>query len=208
MRVAVFTGSSAGVAAHAAAAAAFATSLVEAGVGIVYGGASVGMMAVVADAALAAGGEVIGVIPEHLFDKEIAHGDLTRLDTVIGMHARKARMAELSDAFIALPGGAGTLEELFEVWTWGQLGLHAKPVAIADFDGFYQPMIAQLNVMVESGYITEAYLSRLGVVQTADEFLRFVADYQPPPLKWSDQAVASPDGASTQLNLQTRPLET
>lgn len=195
MRVAVFTGSSAGLPAHATAAAAFATSLVEAGVGIVYGGASVGMMAVVADAALAAGGEVIGVIPEHLFDKEIAHAGLTRLDTVVGMHARKARMSELSDGFIALPGGAGTLEELFEVWTWGQIGLHAKPVAVADFDGFYQPMIAQLNVMVASGYITQAYMSKLGVVKTADEFLRFIADYQPPPSKWTDGLPPSPDRA-------------
>lgn len=195
MRVAIFTGSSAGLPAHGEAAAAFATQLVEAGVGIVYGGASVGLMGVVADAALAADGEVIGVIPEHLFDKEIAHANLTRLDTVVGMHARKARMAELSDAFIALPGGAGTLEELFEVWTWGQIGLHAKPVAIADFDGFYQPMIAQLNVMVSDGYIKSSYLARLGVVKTADEFLRFVADYEPPPLKWADGLAPSPDGS-------------
>ena len=172
MRVAVFTGSSAGLPAHEAAAAHSPPAWSRPGVGIVYGGASVGLMGVVADAALAAGGEVIGVIPEHLFDREIAHAGLTRLDTVVGMHARKARMAELSDAFIALPGGAGTLEELFEVWTWGQIGLHAKPVAVADFDGFYQPMIAQLNVMVASGYITQAYMSKLGVVQTADEFLR------------------------------------
>jgi uncharacterized protein (TIGR00730 family) len=191
VRVAVFTGSSAGVPAHAAAAAAFATDLAEAGVGIVYGGASVGLMGVVADAALAVGGEVIGVIPEHLFDKEIAHEGLTRLDTVIGMHARKARMAELSDAFIALPGGAGTLEELFEVWTWGQIGLHAKPVAIGDFDGFYQPMITQLTVMVEAGYIKQSYLARLGIVHTAEEFLAFVASYQPPPLKWTNQPPVS-----------------
>ena len=199
MRVAVFTGSSAGLPAHVEAAAEFATRLVEAGVGIVYGGASVGLMGVVADAALAAGGEVIGVIPENLFDREIGHEGLTRLDTVVGMHARKARMAELSDAFIALPGGAGTLEELFEVWTWGQIGLHAKPVAIADFDGFYQPMITQLNVMVASGYISPAYLSRLGVVQTADEFLRFIADYEPPPLKWTEGLAPSADGASPEL---------
>jgi uncharacterized protein (TIGR00730 family) len=189
--VAVFTGSSAGLPAHATAAAEFAASLVQAGVGIVYGGASVGLMGVVADAALAAGGEVIGVIPEHLFDKEIAHEGLTRLDTVIGMHARKARMSELADAFIALPGGAGTLEELFEVWTWGQIGLHVKPVAIADVDGFYQPMVTQLKVMVDAGYIKESYLAKLGIVHTADEFLRFVAEYEPPPLKWTDQPAPS-----------------
>jgi len=201
VRVAVFTGSSAGLPAHQEAAVAFATRLVEAGVGIVYGGASAGLMGVVADAALSAGGEVIGVIPENLFDKEIGHNGLTRLDTVVGMHARKARMAELSDAFIALPGGAGTLEELFEVWTWGQIGLHAKPVAIADFDGFYQPMIAQLNVMVAAGYISQAYLDKLGVVTTADEFLRFVADYEPPPLKWADGLAPAPDGATPGLEL-------
>jgi len=180
----VFTGSSAGPPEHVEAATRFATKLVLAGHGIVYGGASVGLMGVAADAALAAGGEIIGVVPVHMSDREIAHGGLTRLEVVPGMHERKARMAELADAFIALPGGAGTLEELFEVWTWGQLGLHAKPVAVLDVGGFYAPLLTQLRVMAQAGYITEVYLAKLGVVADADEFLEFVATYQPPPLKW------------------------
>ena len=182
--MAVFTGSSAGPPAHAKAAATFAEKLALAGHGIVYGGASVGLMGVAADAALSAGGEVIGVIPEHMSDREIAHGGLTRLEVVAGMHERKARMAELADAFVALPGGAGTLEELFEVWTWGQLGLHAKPVALLDVGGFYAPLLSQLTAMAEAGYITKVYREALGVVADADEFLDFVAAYQPPPLKW------------------------
>lgn len=182
--MAVFTGSSAGPPAHVRAAATFAEKLVLAGHGMVYGGSSVGLMGVAADAALAAGGEVIGVIPEHMSDREIAHGGLTRLEIVAGMHERKARMAELADAFIALPGGAGTLEELFEVWTWGQLGLHAKPVALLDVGGFYGPLLTQLTAMAEAGYITEVYRAALGVVADAEEFFEFVAAYKPPPLKW------------------------
>ena len=180
----MFTGSSAGPPEHAQAAARFAERLAVAGHGIVYGGASVGLMGVAADAALAVGGEVIGVIPEHMSDREIAHSGLTRLEVVAGMHERKARMAGLADAFIALPGGAGTLEELFEVWTWGQLGLHAKPVALLDVGGFYAPLLSQLTAMAEAGYITPVYRAALGVVADADEFLQFVAAYKAPPLKW------------------------
>jgi uncharacterized protein (TIGR00730 family) len=190
VRVAVYTGSAAGPAAHAAWVAEFGEQLASAGVGIVYGGARVGLMGVVADAALAAGGEVIGVMPRHLADREIAHNGLTRLDVVDGMHERKARMAGLADAFIALPGGAGTLEELFEAWTWGQLGLHAKPVALLDVDGFYAPLIRQLQVMSQAGYLGQAQLDALGVVSTAGEFLAFVAGYQPPPQKWGGGAAA------------------
>lgn len=182
--MAVFTGSSAGPPEHRRAVATFAENLVLAGHGIVYGGASVGLMGVAADAALSAGGEVIGVIPVHMSDREIAHGGLTRLEVVPGMHERKARMAELADAFVALPGGAGTLEELFEIWTWGQLGLHAKPVALLDVGGFYAPLLSQLTVMVDAGYITEVYRAALGVVADAAEFLEFVSAYEPPPLKW------------------------
>ena len=114
--------------AHAAAAVTLGRTLAEQGIRLVYGGGAVGLMGIVADAALAAGGEVIGIIPQSLEHSEIGHSGLTRLEVVDGMHARKARMAELSDAFIALPGGLGTLEELFEVWTWGQLGYHQKPL--------------------------------------------------------------------------------
>ncbi len=184
MRVAIFTGSSAGQRAHQEAAAKFAAALARAGIGIVYGGGKVGLMGVIADAALAAGGEVIGVIPRHMVDQEIANHGLTKLEIVANMHERKARMAAQADAFAALPGGAGTMEELFEVWTWGQLGLHAKPVALVDVDGFYAPLIEQLKVMSEAGYIKSSYLRSLGIVTDADEFLRFVAGYEPPPVKW------------------------
>ena len=185
MRVAVFTGSATGPAEYTQSVAGFARELAEAGTGIVYGGGKVGLMGVVADAALAAGGEVIGVMPRHLVDREIAHGGLTRLDVVADMHERKARMAELADAFAAAPGGAGTMEELFEVWTWGMLGLHAKPTALLNVAGFYRPLIEQLRVMSDTGYLGEAQLQALGVVTTAGEFLDFVASYRPPARKWS-----------------------
>jgi uncharacterized protein (TIGR00730 family) len=163
--------------------AAFARQLALGGVGIVFGGGKVGLMGVAADAALAAGGEVFGVMPQHLVDQEVAHGGLTRLDVVVGMHQRKARMAELADAFVALPGGAGTLEELFEAWSWGHLGLHAKPVALLDIGGFYRPLVEQLRVMSAAGYLGEEQLRALGVVSTAGEFLEFVAGYRHPPRK-------------------------
>jgi len=185
VRVAVFTGSHPGPPSHREAAAAFATDLATAGVGIVYGGGHVGMMGVVADAALAAGGEVVGVIPQHLVDDEVAHPGLPRLEVVQTMHERKAVMADLSDAFIALPGAAGTLEELFEAWTWGMLGLHAKPTLLFDVDGFWQPLLTQLRRMVDDGYLDGARLDALGVVSDAAGLLEFVASYQHPPRKWT-----------------------
>ena len=183
MRVTIFTGSRLGPRLHAEAAAAFARQLAGSGIGVVFGGGRVGLMGVVADAALDAGGEVIGVIPQHLVDREVAHLGLTRLEVVPDMHQRKARMAELGDAFVALPGAAGTLEELFEVWTWGQLGLHEKPSALLDVGGFYRPLIEQLGVMAAQGYLEQAQLDALGVVDDADEFLRFVDAYRHPPRK-------------------------
>ena len=185
MHVAVFTGSHDGPPSHREAAAAFARDLAKADVGIVYGGGHVGMMGVVADAALAAGGEVVGVIPQHLVDDEMAHPGLPRLEVVSSMHERKALMADLSDAFIALPGAAGTLEELFEAWTWGMLGLHAKPTALLDVDGFWQPQLAQLQRMVDDGYLAADRLAALGVVHDAAELLAFVAGYRHPARKWT-----------------------
>ena len=185
MRVAVFTGSHAGPASHRAAAADFATDLAKAGVGIVYGGGHVGMMGVVADAALEAGGEVVGVIPQHLVDDEVAHPGLPRLEIVQTMHERKAVMADLSDAFVALPGAAGTLEELFEAWTWGMLGLHAKPTLLLDVDGFWQPLLTQLRRMVDDGYLDAVRLDALGVVTDAAGLLAFVESYEHPPRKWT-----------------------
>jgi uncharacterized protein (TIGR00730 family) len=152
--VCVFCGSSSGAAAsYARAALALAESAASRGVRLVYGGASVGLMGVLADAALARGGAVIGVIPRALVDRELAHRGLTELHVVDTMHERKARMAELADAFIALPGGLGTLEELFEVWTWGMLGLHAKPYGLLDVDGYYQPLIRFLDHARDEGFI-------------------------------------------------------
>ena len=188
MRIAVFTGSQAGPPAHQQAAAAFAADLARAGVGVVYGGGHVGLMGVVADAALAAGGEVVGVIPQHLVDDELAHPGLPRLEVVVDMHGRKARMAELSDAFVALPGAAGTLEELFEAWTWGMLGLHAKPVLLLDVDGFWLPLLAQLRRMVDDGYLDARRLEALGVVHTADEALAFLSGYEHPARTWTQPA--------------------
>ena len=185
MRIAVFTGSHAGPPAHVDAVAAFATDLARAGIGIVYGGGNVGLMGVLADAALAAGGEVVGVIPQHLVDDEVAHAGLPRLEVVQSMHERKAVMAELADAFVALPGAAGTLEELFEAWTWGMLGLHAKPTALLDVDGFWQPLLAQLRRMVDDGYLDGKRLDALGVVTDAPGLLEFVARYEHPPRKWT-----------------------
>ncbi len=190
MRIAVFTGSQAGPPAHQQAAARFAGDLARAGVGIVYGGGRVGLMGVVADAALAAGGEVVGVIPQHLVDDELAHPGLPRLDVVAGMHERKARMADLADAFVALPGSAGTLEELFEAWTRGMLGLHDKPTLLLDVDGFWQPLLAQLRRMVDDGYLDGRRLDALGVVDDAAGLLEFAAGYEHPARKWTTPPAA------------------
>ena len=180
MRIAVFCGSSPGPAAHIEAAATFATELVRAGAGVVYGGGRTGLMGTVADAAMRAGGEVIGVIPEHMVDNEIPHHGLTSLEVVATMHERKARMAVLADAFVALPGGAGTMDELFEAWTWGNIGLHAKPVALLNVAGFWDPLAELVRLMAGAGYLKPAQAASLGIVATANEFLRFVTDYKPP----------------------------
>ena len=167
----MFMGSSPGTPQHREAAVALAQGLVARDVGIVYGGATVGLMGVLADAALAAGGEVVGVIPRDLFDRELPHRGVTRLVEVDSMHARKARMAELADAFVALPGGVGTLEELFEVFTWQLLGLHAKPVLLLDPDGFYDPLVEQLDRIVEQGYLSAGKRAALVRVTGVDELL-------------------------------------
>lgn len=151
----VFTGSSHGHdPAHRREARRLGDLLGRAGVTVVYGGGTVGLMGVLADAALEAGGEVHGVMPQGLVDREIAHPGLTHLDVVADMHARKRRMAELGEGFLALPGGAGTLEELFEVWTWQHLGIHRKPVGIFDVGGFWQPLLALLDHLVDTGFLS------------------------------------------------------
>jgi uncharacterized protein (TIGR00730 family) len=141
----------------------FARAAVERGIRVVYGGASVGLMGVLADAVLAAGGEVVGVIPGALVDREIAHRGLTELRIVGTMHERKATMAQLADAFVALPGGLGTLEELFEVWTWAQLGLHAKPCGILNAHRYYERLIAFLDHACDEGFVRQAQRAALAV---------------------------------------------
>jgi uncharacterized protein (TIGR00730 family) len=172
MRVAVFLGSSTGNRPeYAAAAADFGRRLAEAGVGIVYGGASVGMMGALADAALAADGEVIGVIPGGLFAAEIPHPGLTRMEVVSTMHERKALMGALADAFAALPGGLGTLDELFEILTWQQIGLHAKPVALVDVGDFWDPLANMLDALTDAGFVPPATRACVARVKDAAEFL-------------------------------------
>jgi uncharacterized protein (TIGR00730 family) len=171
VRVAVFLGSSAGSPAHRDCVTALADGLAARGIGIVYGGAQVGLMGLLAERALAAGGEVIGVIPRDLFEREVPHRGLTRLVEVDSMHQRKAQMAELSDAFVALPGGVGTLEELFEIFTWALLGIHGKPAALLDPDGYYDPLVEQLDRMVTEGYLASHLRARLPRVRDLDELL-------------------------------------
>jgi uncharacterized protein (TIGR00730 family) len=186
VRVAVFTGSSFGNSPHyTEAAGALGSALARRGVGLVYGGGNVGLMGVVADAALAAGGEVIGVIPQALADLEVAHTGLSRLEVVGTMHERKAAMAEQADAFVALPGGAGTLEELFEVWTWQHLGYHAKPVLLYDVDGFWQPLLDMVSGMVEAGFIKPRYQRTLPVVGNPEALLAAIDSWRLPPGKWA-----------------------
>ena len=145
-------------------------------------------MGVVADAALAAGGEVIGIIPQSLERAEIGHKGLTRLEVVDGMHARKARMAELADAFIALPGGLGTLEELFEVWTWGQLGYHAKPLGLLEVDGFYARLTDFLDHLVAERFVREQHRAILQVSASPAELLARMDAWQPTAApKWVDR---------------------
>jgi uncharacterized protein (TIGR00730 family) len=153
-RVCVFAGSSIGErTSYAAAAELLGRTLAEQHIGIVYGGGGIGLMGRLADAALAAGGEVIGVIPEALHQREVGHAGLTKMHVVSSMHERKAMMASYADAFVVLPGGLGTLEETFEVWTWGQLGFHRKPIGLLDVDGFWQPMITMIDRMVDQGFV-------------------------------------------------------
>jgi uncharacterized protein (TIGR00730 family) len=153
-RVCVYAGSNPGARpAYARAAEGLARELAARGLGLVYGGGRVGLMGTLADAMLAAGGEAIGVMPQALFDREIGHGGLSELRVVGSMHERKAQMAELADAFVALPGGIGTLEELIEVYTWSQLGIHAKPCGVLDAGGFYASLLGLLDHMVAEGFL-------------------------------------------------------
>ncbi|MBN8411925.1 TIGR00730 family Rossman fold protein [Halomonas denitrificans] len=149
----------------------FGRRLAERGHGLVYGGASVGLMGALANAALDAGGQVVGVMPHHLVDRELAHTGLSELIRVADMHERKAQMAASADAFVMLPGGIGTLEEFFETWTWHYLGLHAKPIGILDSCQFYRPLLDFLEAGVAQGFLDARTLQTLVTAATPDELL-------------------------------------
>ncbi|MDP2308771.1 MAG: TIGR00730 family Rossman fold protein [Pseudomonadota bacterium] len=187
-RLCVFCGSASGVRpAYAASAHALVDSLARRGMGLVYGGGSVGIMGILADAALARGVPVDGVIPRHLDEREIGHKSLTRLHVVESMHERKAMMAELSDGFLALPGGIGTLEELFEVYTWGQLGLHKKPVAVLDVEGYYRPLVEFLDHSTTEGFLRPEHRAFLLAGSEVDPLLDAMIAWRPPLVaKWME----------------------
>jgi len=187
--VCVFCGSSPGEdPAYRAAARELGMALARRGLTLVYGGAKVGLMGAVADGALSQGGEVIGVLPEALMIKEIGHTGLTRLEVVSSMHERKARMAELSDGFIALPGGAGTLEEIFEIWTWGQLGIHSKPVGFLNAAGYYDKLAAFLDHTVEEAFVKPVHRGMLLFHDRADPLLAAMETYAAPVAqKWLER---------------------
>ena len=182
----VFCGSSPGFdPVHAGAARALGAALGRAGIDLVYGGGKVGLMGVVADSAMAAGARATGVIPRALADLELAHDGLSRLHVVGSMHERKAMMADLSDGFIALSGGIGTLEELFEIWTWGQLGDHRKPVALLNNAGFYDKLISFLDDVVVAGFLRDAHRAMLMVEDDAEALVARMQAYAPPVVeKW------------------------
>jgi uncharacterized protein (TIGR00730 family) len=176
------------VPAYAEAARDFGSAAAARGLGVVYGGGRVGLMGAVADAALAAGGEVLGVIPQELVDRELAHDRLTELRVVGSLHERKAQMAELSDAFVALPGGFGTLDELMEQLTWSQLGLHAKPVGLLDVADYWRPLIALARHATAEGFVRETDLASIAVAADAQSLLDrldgMTRELRPRP-KWS-----------------------
>lgn len=166
-------------------AAAVGSGLATRGIGIVYGGGQVGLMGSVADAALAVGGEVIGVIPQGLVDRELAHPGLTELRVVATLHERKATMTELADAFIALPGGLGTLEELAEVTSWAQLQLHAKPIGLLDDGRYWSSLLTWLDHAVAEGFVAPAHRGLLLRSTDLDDLLGRLAAWSPPPDRWA-----------------------
>ncbi|CAG4888800.1 LOG family protein [Paraburkholderia saeva] len=185
--VCVYCGSSDGARPlYAEAARAFGRALVKADLALVYGGGKVGLMGVIANEVMAAGGRAIGVIPELLVNKEVGHDGLTELHVVPDMHQRKKMMADLSDAFVAMPGGAGTLEELFEVFTWAQLGYHQKPVAVLNIDGFYDPLVSLLRHTVDEGFMQQKYFDILQIDANPEALIGKLQRYQPPVAdKWA-----------------------
>jgi uncharacterized protein (TIGR00730 family) len=188
-RICVFCGSSIGAKkSYEDAARAMGQSLVKKGIGLVYGGGRVGLMGIIADSVMEAGGNAIGVIPEALVSRELAHNGLTELRVVVSMHERKALMAELSDAFIALPGGFGTFEEFCEVLTWSQLGLHRKPCGLLNVDGYYNSLLSLFDHAVEELFVRPEHRAIVIEEQDPDRLLEIISIYKPPKLdKWIDR---------------------
>ena len=177
----VFCGSSPGRdAAYGEAAAKLGRLLAERGITLIYGGGSVGLMGACADACLAAGGKVVGVIPRHLLDMEVGHINLTALHVVDTMHERKAMMAELANGFIVLPGGIGTMEEFFEIWTWGQLGIHHKPFGVLNVAGYYDALFSFIATMVEQGFLKIQQAAMTQLSEDPEMLLDALAAYVPP----------------------------
>lgn len=185
-RICVFCGSNPGSdPVYAEAARNLGRLFAKEGIALIYGGGSVGLMGELADAVLGAGGEVIGVIPHALWAREVGHRGLTDLRIVDTMHERKAMMADLADAFIAMPGGLGTLEEIFEVWTWAQLGLHAKPLGFLDVNGFYTPLLQFLDRAVKERFVKEPHRAIAFVDPDPETLLRRFDTWRPPRVeKW------------------------
>jgi uncharacterized protein (TIGR00730 family) len=165
-------------------------TLVRAGLRVVYGGGNVGLMGVLADSVLAAGGEVIGVIPRALMEREVGHLGLTKLHVVETMHERKQLMASMSDAFLALPGGPGTLEEIFEQWTWAQLGIHAHPCGFLNVNNYFGPLRAMIDHMVAEGFTGAAFASMLAIEDDLEILLDRFRNFQPVARKWSEPRTA------------------
>ena len=189
MNLCVFCGSSAGVRPdYAEAARNLGAAIARRGFGLVYGGSSVGLMGIVADGALAEGGTVIGVLPKSMQERELAHHGLSELHIVTSMHERKAMMADRSDGFIALPGGVGTLEEMFEVWTWGQLGYHRKALGMLNVAGYYDALLGFLDGTVREGFVQPTYRAMLLAETDPERLLDRIDAYEPPKVvKWIER---------------------
>ena len=184
-RICIFCGAHAGQRPiHAEVARTTGRLLAERGLTVVTGGGATGLMGAVADAALAAGGEVIGVIPNHLVERELAHRGLTELHRVESMHSRKELMHTLSDAFVTLSGGLGSLDEVFEALTWGQLGLHVKPVGFVNVEGFWDPLLAQLDNAVGEGFLRAEQRARILIASEPKALLDALLGWEPPPPLW------------------------
>lgn len=191
-RLCVYCGSSPGNRPeYVQAARLLASAMVSKNIGLVYGGASVGVMGAIADAVLEEGGEVIGVIPKGLFVKEVAHTGITELREVDSMHERKSLMFELSDGFVAMPGGLGTIEEFFEIWTWAQLGMHRKPCGLLNVHQYYDKLLAFLDHVASEKFVKEVYRSMILVEECPETLLQKFESYKAPEIaKWIDPKIA------------------